>query len=437
MRALSALSLAALNPAGISAESFTLLSPGSAYVPVPFMVNASSNSPVAFATVDRFEGAVSSVSLLRRNDSSTTGPWIPYGVVASQTSQTAMLSSGMCVQLPAQWDSALVCAYQNRSLTGRGGSSIKVARSGDYGVSWATIGTAAVSDGPGLWQPFLYLAQDAGSGKDVLRMVYAADQAQAGGDSWLVQAQSTDAGGTWTPLGTDAIIAITGAILREPGVTSLSDGSLLLVFERTPTAGGSAWVQAVRSFNGGAGWEQLVDVFVPPPGSNCNAGAPKAAVCLLTDKINVVFLTDLPVDGSGCPVAHAAASVGSGWLDSTSLGLVAGFLDANNASAPLNFTGAPLARIPAVGDAPVTAPSVFVDVQSAGASSSTAVDDEACSRTATTDHDAADAKCAQRSNDADGSALTHTMRVAYYTPGGGGGKALPGAYMSDGTLCLS
>ena len=66
-----------------------------------------------------------------------------------------------------------------------------------------------------------------------------------------------------------------------------------------------------------------------------------------------MFTTNTPFDGSACTSAtNSAGTTGSVAPPPPYLGLVASFVLGANTSAPLNFTGAPLARIPTVDGGP-------------------------------------------------------------------------------------
>jgi hypothetical protein len=421
------------------AVSATLLAAGGTH-PVPFPVNASvddGQGQVAFAsvTVANASAGGAAVLLLQRNATSTTGPWDVVSTLA-----TGAVGNASCIQLPDHLNSSLACVFEEAS-TG-GGSSLQLAVSADWGVTWAAPHTvASTAAGGGLWQPTIYLGSERDDAKPLIRVVYAAGPAWGAPGTALVQATSADGGATWSNA-TVVVPSSPGAGLASPGITTLSDGSLLLVFQTTtataPPGGGgaSSSVQSVRSFDGGRSWGQQVTVYAPPAGSGCVAGAPTVAVCMLTYKINVVFTTNTPFDGSACTSAASATTTAAPPLPY--LGLVASFVLGANTSAPLNFTGAPLARIPTVDGGPAAAPSLYVDLQSSGARTAAAAAAAAVDEAAAPDApDVVAASLLLRGAHAAPKQVsadipTRTMRVAYTSLSPAGG-----AYLADGTICLS
>jgi hypothetical protein len=395
--------------AGVAAAMHaTLLSPAPAGYPVPFLVNGTA----AFATLESpTPDGTRRIVLLSRNASAEEGPWDFVSVVVEDATPGVDLANCYCVQLPgpAADAAAVVCAYRHH-LPGAGGAGttyrIRATRSTDGGATWAAPVT--VTEGPvGVWEPFLYVAPQpaagaagaAGAGAagvaapPLLRMLYSAELTN-GGEQDVVQQDSADGGLTWSAV--TARVHTAGSRNGMPGVAPLSDGSLLMVLEGF-WAGVWGWftVNSVRSFDGGDTWVQPVVVFQPPSG--CNAGAPKVGLCALTNKINVVFMTnDGGGGGGGCPGGSG------GWPNDAALGLRAGFLSADNTSAPLNFTGAPVAHIPTVATTALW-PALFVDVQNNGAGAA--------------------------GGGGGGGNAADSMRVAY--------QSADGAYLTDGTLCLS
>lgn len=416
-RGAAALRAAALACAlrAVNAVSATLLAAGGTH-PVPFPVNASvddGQGQVAFAsvTVANASAGGAAVLVLQRNATSTTGPWDVVSTLAS-----GAVGNASCVQLPDRLNASLACVYEY-------GSSLQLAVSADWGVTWAAPHTVATSSGSGgLWQPTLFLGSERDAdATPLITAVYASGPAWGAPGSALMQATSADGGVTWTP--GSVVVSVPGAGVSSPAVTTLSDGSLLLVFQQTvaAAAAGSALstVQSVRSFDGGRTWGQQVTVYAPPAGSGCTAGSPTVAVCMLTYKINVVFTTNTPFDGSAC-------TAGGGAPPAPYLGLVASFVLGANTSAPLNFTGAPLARIPTVDGGPAAAPSLYVDLQSSGAGATAG----AASLLRGSARSLPSKATATRG--ADATIPTRTMRVAYTSLSPGGG-----AYLADGTICLS
>lgn len=424
---------AAAAVAQASALAVTLLAGGNGTSnPRPFSLNATSaDGGLGYASVDAWDGVTRSLLLLARNnsDGSTAGPWLHVSTLVSDVTPGAVVTGGGCIQLPGKWNASIACAYEH-SLPMTGGDTVyqlQLVTSRDAGATWSLPGAiaGAVSAQAGVHSPTLYVTARRGSdASPVLRCVYVAEAAAGSGGgaltSVLTQMESFDAGATWTPVrGDGASVAVPGAYLGSPAITQLSDGSLLLVFHGapagTPPGGAGGWaVWSARSFNGGDSWGQVAPLHAPADAS-CAAGLPSAAVCLLTNKIVVVFASNEPLEGGGCtarPAAHGAAYSGAtGWAPAF-LESVSGFLDADNASAPLNFTAAPRARVPVTGDGNATQPCVFVDFQSVGRSGpggEGSVDD----------------------------IPTRTMRVAYVSAGGGPAGTQPGAFLSDGTLCLS
>jgi hypothetical protein len=149
-------------------------------------------------------------------------------------------------------------------------------------------------------------------------------------------------------------------------------------------------VNSVRSFDGGASWGQPTLLHAPPAGYN--AGSPKIGLCAKDEHLNsykiiVVFLTDAPIG--------AATRAQQVWPDGAWLGVIAGFLDPNNSSLPINMTAAPTGTVPTAASA-VLQPMVFMDIV-----------------------------CKER----DAAPDQDDLRVAYTSEGS--------AWLTDGTLCLS
>jgi hypothetical protein len=392
----------------LAAVAATLLSAQPAYYPVPFLVTNGS-ALTAYATMEKPTGATRRISLLVRNDTGGggggggegEGPWAFVADVVTDATPGVDLANGFCVQTPADWYPGLVCAYRHHVPAPGGGTQyrLRVSRSGDGGATWAVAGT--ITQGAvGVWEPFLYLARSPAGGR-LLRVVYAGELTN-GGEQDIVQRESADGGATWGPV--TARIHTPGSRNGMPGVAALPDGSLVVVMEGFWTGvWGAFTVGLARSFDGGATWGQRTLVHAPPAGSNCHAGAPKVAVCPPPSPgagpatVVVGFMDDEPADGSGrCP----AVSV---WPSNATLALKAAVVDASNASAPLNFTGSPLVRVPTVAPTAVW-PALFADVTADGAAGPA-------------------------------SAGAGALRIAYQSPGDGPQAPPPGAYLSDGSLC--
>lgn len=413
---LAALVAATLVNAASSIPKATLLTKAPAGYPVPFLVNGS----LAYATAESPQGSTRRIVLLRRTPQSppSGGPWEKVSVVVEDDTSSADLANGYCLQLQEHhkypgFDGSIMCAYRHHIPNGSATLyRIRAVRSGDNGATWSDPVT--ITEGPvGVWEPFLYLSTGVppaiGPAVDpapVLRVLISSEITN-GGEQDITQQDSWDGGLTWTNV--TARVHTPGSRNGMPGLTPLVDGSLLMVMEGFWGAAGwgAFTVGSVRSFDGGATWGQPVLVHAPAGG--CNAGAPKVGLCAINHKINVVLMSNAPLNGSDCgPDARP------GWPGNAVLNVKAAFLNKSNYSAPLNFTGSAVGTLPIITPT-VLWPAIFMDVTDLGASSERV--------SSKLPFASAEAVSARVDVDAD------SMRVAYLGDDGA-------AYLSDGTLCI-
>ena len=156
--------------------------------------------------------------------------------------------------------------------------AIEVSGSDSLGRSWSPLSTM-IAGNVGMWEPYLWppMASERRpptGGSDVIWAAYSQELTNGGLQS-IVWQRSTSKGESW-----EAPITISDG--REhhsrdgmPGITRLSDGSLLMVFEgfwdffaHNATEKHHFSVQARRSRNEGQTWSEGEVIFTPPEGAN-------------------------------------------------------------------------------------------------------------------------------------------------------------------------
>jgi hypothetical protein len=188
-------------------------------------------------------------------------------------------------------------------------------------------------------------------------------------------------------------------------------------------------VNSARSFDGGITWQQPLIVYAPPLSSGYDAGSPQVAVCPLTGKITVVYMTNEPYSAAtGNGQAGRSLQGCSGlWPDCARLQISSTFLNAQNASAPLNWTASPLGNVPLLTESAYW-PAFFLDVSSTLTAEPSAAEQGAPAPLATANSGAA-AEAALAPKRTPGVGLVYSLRVAYQATDGS-------AAMTDGSFCI-
>ena len=295
------------------------------------------------ATCEKGAAGIPRIVLLTSLDADSV--WnVTAVIVEDATGVDPDLANGFPLELPS---GRILVAYRHHT----GPPSARVYRiavsgSDNGGSTWSPL--AIVWEGPiGVWEPFLYVPPGR---PNIVRVAYSAELTN-GGEQDIVQQESSDGGATWGAR--ELVVHTPGSRNGMPGIAALPDGSLLAVFEGFWTGvWGAFTVNSVRSFDAGATWAQGLIVYAPPRGSGQNAGSPQVAVCAVGGVVRVVFMTSvLPAAPRAASRQAAAAGVfpsSGAWPDGAVLALSRASLDAANASAPLNFTGAALENVPLV-----------------------------------------------------------------------------------------
>jgi hypothetical protein len=356
--AVAASLLAALfgGPTSASAAPSTILSPAPAGYPRMTMMATPNGSSVALASFERPEGSTRRIVVYGRT---TVVPEVfaQLGVAAEVPNATpdVDLANGYLLQLP---NGTLLCAFRHHD--GNGASRvfrIQVSASHDYGVTWALLST--VAQGPiGVWEPYLFrLTTDDNS---TVRVAYSAELTNGGEQDVVVQV-SGDGGATWGAV--SSRIHTPGSRNGMPAIIELLDHSLLAVFEGFWTGvWGDFTVNSARSFDGGTTWPEREMIHAPnssssPGGSSFDAGSPQAALCPVTGKIVVVYMSNEPTNVS------TADSAVSSWPDGAHAAVQSAHLNYTNVTAPLDWSLSPPAVIPT--ETPtIYWPSFFLDPDS-------------------------------------------------------------------------
>lgn len=312
------------------------LSPAPAYYPrlLPGTPNAS-----ALGVIEAPNSTYRRLVLLARTSASADAPWAATGAVvaAANAANATDLSNGFLLRMRS---GVILCAFRHHDSANEARVyRIQVVSSSNGGVTWSAAVT--VTEGlVGVWEPFL--SQDA-SGE--VRVYYSAELTN-GGEQDIVRQSSSDGGRSWGPV--DARIHTPQSRNGMPGVTVLSDNSLLAVFEGfwSPSGWGHYTVNSARSFDGGTTWVQR-EIVHAPANSTQNAGSPQVATSV-DGRVVVIFMS-----------SEEDSSVGNAcsWPDGAHLATSIASLDPNNTSAPLIFS----APVPVPSTNNVFWPSLFPD----------------------------------------------------------------------------
>ena len=264
----------------------------------------------------------------------TLGQFAPVGTVAVDRRPGTDLSNCQMLALSA---GRVLAAYRHHLGCGpapSGGSlctsySLQVAASDDAGRTWQPQYSTIVNGSVGMWEPFLY--RQGGE----LRVAYSQELSNHGNQS-LVWQRSPDLGKSWLPVERGGVISDGGEQgTRDgmPGLTALTDGSLLAVFERGQRLGRHFLfrVLARRSFDGGNTWGAARHVYNASR-AGYNAGAPQVIIHRSsrgngTSAVTVSFMTD---EDSTKPAS---------WVDDAAVKVLTARND-GAAGAPLDFVAA-------------------------------------------------------------------------------------------------
>jgi len=248
-----------------------------------------------------------------------------YTVIASAPNELGGvdLGNGFLFQLE---NKTILCAYRHHSgVPPNRVFRIQIAASHDLGRTWGFASSVSVGS-LGVWEPFLF------SAAGTLRVSYSAEL-QMGVDGRaeqdIVFQESSNGGSDWGPI--YSRLHTNGSRNGMPGVSLLSDGSLLLVFEGFWTGvWGAFTVNSARSFDSSASWVQQQVVHAPR--LSANAGSPQLVFCGVSEKVCTVFMS------------NENEPSGQIWPSGAHAGLLCAPLDRYNVSAPLDWgaSGVPI-----------------------------------------------------------------------------------------------
>lgn len=167
------------------------------------------------------------------------------------------------------------------------------------------VGTGAQGD-VGVWEPFLLEANDGSL------HIYYAKEVAGNGDQVLLLRRSYDAGRTWSePI---TVAAATGRRDGMPVVTTLTDGSLLAVFESLLKRNDT--IDSVRSYDGGRTWTERTTIYSR---AGYYVGAPYITT-LGNGELQVVFM-ESELDANGDPKLNVIRAIGSSKAQATAEGI--------------------------------------------------------------------------------------------------------------------
>jgi hypothetical protein len=228
--------------------------------------------------------------VVKQNGSSPlAGTWVEQGTVLSDKRAGVDLSNCELAELS---NGTLLASYRHHTgcsqptVEYRGKPfmvcakyALEVSSSHDHGKSWEQVSTI-VSSTVGMWEPFFFIAADG-----ELWVSYSQEITNGGMQS-IVWQRSIDMGHSW-----DAPLTISDGHEHQsrdgmPGIVTLVDGSLLVVYEQGIK--GHFSVHTRRSFDQGKSWSEQNTIYSVAH----NAGATQLAIDPRSHKVVVSFMTD-------------------------------------------------------------------------------------------------------------------------------------------------
>ncbi|MEF3312386.1 discoidin domain-containing protein [Paenibacillus sp. GYB004] len=173
-------------------------------------------------------------------------------------------------------------------------------------VRHTTIPDVVVAGASGSYKPYFPDIVKAGNGD--LLVVYYWSESHAGGNGQIRMKRSTDDGATW---GTAGTIIDTAYDDRDPSITALSDGTLLVSW--FTYSGGAIDVRVIRSTDHGTTWGSPVTV-----GTNMPWAATSSKIIELSNgDLLIPLYGPSPGPGHQQSTVVRSADQGATWLSST------------------------------------------------------------------------------------------------------------------------
>jgi hypothetical protein len=231
------------------------------------------------------------MTVVRQNGSSPlSDSWVQQGTVLRDDRAGVDLSNCELVQLA---NGTVLASYRHHTGCSKSELllplpharscetyTLQVSSSHDDGRSWEQVSTI-ISGTIGMWEPFFFVK----SNGDL--WVSYSQEITNGGMQSIVWQQSADMGISWEAPQTISDGHEHHSRDGMPGIATLVDGSLLVVYEQG--VAGHFSVHTRRSFDQGKSWSSQETVYA---GQGHNAGAPQLAVEPKSKNVIVSFMTD-------------------------------------------------------------------------------------------------------------------------------------------------